>query len=248
MEQIVNHDLDRLLKDRYIVGYQGNDKKAKQHYPDENNRGNYYDTKEIFTLEKLLLKKECDKFIKQTEKLGYGRTDYDPTYRNNLRLQVSDQNLADNIFERIKAFKTTYNWRLDELMPEFIYENGIKYKLLGLNDLWRFSKYREGDFFKEHIDDCYYADNDNIKSMYSVNIYLNGSDYYRFTENKFIGGKTKFNFYEGDEIKNSLTIEPEYGKCLIFRQPDEQLYFHQGEIVEEGVKYLMRTDILYKKV
>jgi hypothetical protein len=41
----------------------------------------------------------------------------------------------------------------------------------------------------------------------------------------------------------NLRAEPETGKALIFKHT----YCHQGERVQQGVKYILRTDIMFKR-
>ena len=87
----------------------------------------------------------------------------------------------------------------------------------------------------------------NDKSMYTVNIYLNG-------DNDFIGGSTRFyqsrkekrrSGNDNDILEASVTPSP--GRCVVFRQPSSADYLHDGEEVREGIKYLLRTDVMYHR-
>lgn len=42
-------------------------------------------------------------------------------------------------------------------------------------------------------------------------------------------------------------MTPEAGVGLIFRQPPTALYSHDGDKVCDGFKYLIRSDVMYKK-
>ena len=44
------------------------------------------------------------------------------------------------------------------------------------------------------------------------------------------------------------TVVPAAGRCLLFRQPPGRSYYHDGEEVGSGCKYLFRTDVMYRKV
>lgn len=72
--------------------------------------------------------------------------------------------------------------------------------------------------------------------MFTVNIYMNGG---------FDGGATRFYFEKHDEFDHSII--PEVGSCLLFRQPPGQNYRHDGEELRSGVKYLFRSDIMYRQ-
>ena len=72
--------------------------------------------------------------------------------------------------------------------------------------------------------------------MYTVNIYLNGG---------FEGGRTRFRDANG--IVEAAVI-PSQGQCLIFRQPPSAAYRHDGEELLSGFKYLLRSDVMYRRL
>merc|ERR1719389_1337633 len=74
-------------------------------------------------------------------------------------------------------------------------------------------------------------------SMLTVNIYMNGG---------FEGGSTRF-YFEGDK-KASFAVTPSPGLCLLFRQPPGEAYYHDGEMLGSGVKYLFRSDVMYRRL
>jgi hypothetical protein len=41
---------------------------------------------------------------------------------------------------------------------------------------------------------------------------------------------------------------PEPGLLVVFRQPPNAKYVHDGETVTSGTKYLLRTDLIYVQV
>ena len=82
------------------------------------------------------------------------------------------------------------------------------------------------------------------KSFYTVNVYINnggGKD--------FKGGRTCFfNPHKiTGKMEVSVGVVAHAGSALIFNQAPERIY-HNGEEVYDGVKYLMRTDVMYKAV
>jgi hypothetical protein len=95
----------------------------------------------------------------------------------------------------------------------------------GLNERFRFYKYSPGQQFKLHHDGVYYRSFEEW-SCYTFMVYLNDD---------FLGGETNF-------PKHAI-VKPEAGKALIFKHE----LLHEGCSVLEGVKYVLRTDVMYKR-
>lgn len=93
----------------------------------------------------------------------------------------------------------------------------------GLNELFRLYKYQPGQVFKRHIDQSYIR-NEREASYYTFMIYLN---------NNYTGGQTTF-------AKSVIT--PMQGMALIFLHSLP----HEGAEVTSGIKYVLRTDIMYR--
>mmetsp|Transcript_14877 Transcript_14877/g.15594 ORF Transcript_14877/g.15594 Transcript_14877/m.15594 type:complete len:277 (+) Transcript_14877:52-882(+) len=192
--------------------------------------------KEIFLIDNLLSKEECQRIINTSNEVGFGKTNYPKHYRGNLRLIVNDNKLAEVLWERIVNF-----------VPQTVIEDGSTWTSYGLNDCWRLAKYYSGDRFGAHVD-AYFLKTINEKSMYTVNIYLNG-------DGDFVGGSTRF--YQSVDRKSrkngsdskieEARVLPSAGRCVIFRQPNAADYLHDGEEVTEGIKYLLRTDVMYRR-
>ena len=78
------------------------------------------------------------------------------------------------------------------------------------------------------------------ESFYTVNAYLNDGT------KEFSGGRTRFyNLNKSNKWEVSVGVAATPGLSLMFNQYPEQLR-HDGEEVFHGVKYLMRTDVMYK--
>lgn len=106
----------------------------------------------------------------------------------------------------------------------------------GLNDHWRISKYHPGDQFQVHCD-ASFAKSDTEESKFTVNVYMNDG---------FDGGATRF--YHGRGGDCAFAVTPETGMGCIFAQPTaDRNYYHDGERVRGGVKYLFRTDVMYRQ-
>ena len=97
-----------------------------------------------------------------------------------------------------------------------------------INPRFRFLKYNNGDFFAKHTDEHYKNDKNEI-SLITVLIYLNDD---------YEGGNTKFLF---DDV-NEISITPKIGLiCLM-----DQNILHEVPNIKNGVKYVIRTELMYK--
>lgn len=173
-----------------------------------------------FLIHNVFTEKECQELIDKTEKKGYMKLkdNYNENDRNNTRMSMEDTEISKTLWSRIK-----------ELIPlKTITNNSDEWFLCGLNPLYRFCKYEPGQYFKMHLDGSYQSAY-NIKSWLTCNIYLNDN---------FEGGNT--NFY--DENKKLIyELKPETGLVLLFIHDT----FHEGAELKSGLKYLMRTDVMY---
>jgi prolyl 4-hydroxylase len=94
----------------------------------------------------------------------------------------------------------------------------------GINPSFRFYKYLPGQSFNRHIDRGIEISDDE-KSCCSLLIYLNDG---------FSGGETVF---------DSIALQPATGTAVIFPHKLE----HAGAEVTNGVKYILRTDVIYRR-
>jgi prolyl 4-hydroxylase len=94
--------------------------------------------------------------------------------------------------------------------------------LVGFNELFRFYKYQQGHKFRKHLDGNFMR-NETEASYFTFLIYLNEG---------YEGGETLFSAHK---------ITPKTGMALVF--PHNLL--HEGSEVLSGIKYVLRTDIMY---
>lgn len=106
------------------------------------------------------------------------------------------------------------------LIPSWSYR-----KPVGFNERFRWYRYTIGQRFAPHYDGCFERDNGE-RSEFTFLVYLN-QDYQ--------GGETRF--FEPE----LLVVTPRTGLALVFHHPQ----LHEGAAVESGVKYVMRTDVMY---
>lgn len=184
----------------------------------------------------LLIKSAFDEnFCKQliAEKINSFKaasTHYPTSYRNNERQVVDNEILSAILFEKIEKY-----------IPDKIEVTGISedehgtWKLESLNSRIRFCKYGENQYFNKHLDGVHFISKDK-QSKLTFMIYLNGNE-------EFDGGRTLF-FNSKVDNKVIGSYEPAQGDLMIF----DHNFWHSGETVRSGNKYILRSDIIYKKM
>ena len=173
-------------------------------------------TNNIFTIDNFWTARECEDFISKTESIGY-----EPATVNTEKGQMVIETVRNNnrvIYTDTILAETVWQ-KLKPFAPTKIGNSTA----IGLNELFRFYKYQAGQEFKRHRDESYIR-NDVEASYFTFMIYLN--------EN-YEGGETTF---------TNVSIKPEQGTALVFLHDLE----HEGSPVKQGIKYVLRTDIMYK--
>ena len=187
----------------------------------------------LLLLDGLFSRAECVSLVRAAEAVGFGRTAYPKSYRGNLRLITVDDSLAAACWERLRPF-----------VPQVVELDGDVYEAVGLNECWRLAKYHAGDRFGAHVDACFERSPHEL-SLYTVNVYMNGVP-------PEAGGATRF-FPDaaGKRLGNHqdavLSVSPEPGLAVVFRQPPGERLLHDGEMLAAGVKYLFRSDVMYRR-
>lgn len=171
---------------------------------------------QVFLIEDFLSEAECDDCIALSEGKTFeeakinvgGRQMMSKGIRNNDRLMIFDNKMAENLFRKAS---------------EFLPQEHENCNLLNFNEMFRVYKYSPGQQFKMHRDGSYIR-NENEKSLYTFLIYLNDD---------FEGGETEF--------ENLFTVAPKKGTALVFYHPLR----HEGKTLISGLKYVLRTDVMY---
>ncbi|KAK3500171.1 uncharacterized protein B0T23DRAFT_371687 [Neurospora hispaniola] len=126
-----------------------------------------------------------------------------------------------------------------------------KWEFVKVNKRMRFLRYGEGQFFRAHCDSPYREldpiNSDRInETMFTIHLYLNDCKSEappdKKDETELVGGATAL--LSGDE-KRKYDVECKTGRVLIFQH---RRVFHAGADVVKGVKYSVRTDIMYREV
>ena len=184
----------------------------------------------LLSIEHVFSPAECERLVAAAEEFGFGKTNYPKSYRGNLRLITVDVSLAAAMWSRLQA-----------LVPSTVELDGDEWRATGLNECWRLAKYHPGDRFGVHCDACFQRTPSEI-SMFTVNVYMNAvAD----------GGATRFyaerEKRDGKASEPVMVVTPEPGLGVIFRQPPGEHLLHDGEALGSGLKYLFRTDIMYRR-
>ncbi|KAL1865553.1 hypothetical protein Plec18167_009366 [Paecilomyces lecythidis] len=203
---------------------------------------------------------------------GKGKEVMVPDSRNCGRILYNTPDLANRIMDRLRPFfieagvDTIYKQgRITGLGP---WRRNETLQMTRLNELLRFLKYEGGEFFRAHCDGAYVTPDQKERSLFTVHLYLNGDGEQDLNElaeaeaeaemrateeetytnmdpsGKLLGGATSFHpnllGYDG----GGLRVFPKTGSVLLFQQRN---LWHAGDDVYRGVKYTMRTEIMYKK-
>ncbi|KAF8931059.1 hypothetical protein BGZ47_000256 [Haplosporangium gracile] len=209
------------------------------------------------TLSQVLTPQECSDMIQKTESLGYdvalvnvggtgasaGAGIHMPGYRDGKRCIVDDVQFTRDLWERVKA----------HIPP--VWEGR---PVVGMNERLRFLKYLPGDQFAPHMDGEYRrTDGSGEVTKITIQFYLNGGD--NDADDGLKGGETSFlnerSFGRLPGVgstakKDGKVEEKEVERVAVACRTGQALIFqhdlvHEGSRVVEGVKYVVRTDILY---
>jgi predicted 2-oxoglutarate/Fe(II)-dependent dioxygenase YbiX len=110
----------------------------------------------------------------------------------------------------------------------FVQAEWFGWHAVGLNERFRYYRYDPGQRFDRHTDGYFERDNGE-RSHFTFMVYLNDD---------FEGGNTTF--YES---RVPLHVRPETGKALLFYHRQ----VHEGRPVVRGRKYVLRSDIMYRR-
>lgn len=110
-----------------------------------------------------------------------------------------------------------------------------------LNERMRFLRYGKGQYFRPHFDGSFKVPGGDEISLYTLHLYLNGAGD-ESEQGKLVGGATTFH---SDDERRELDVEPKTGRVLIFQHKG---LLHSGADVKGGLKYTLRTDLMYRKV
>lgn len=171
----------------------------------------------IWTIENFLTARECEDLILFSEQRGYEEAKVSLQSGAAMRKGIRNNY---RLMYKDDDLAAKYWAKLKDACPTTI-ENTVA---VGLNEQFRFYKYESSQRFKRHVDGRFKRD-EKEESRITFMIYLN---------NDFKGGETKF---------DQVTIAPQRGTALCFIHEQK----HEGCPVTDGVKYVIRTDVMYRE-
>ena len=189
----------------------------------------YWSADNIGTIAGFFSADECDAYIRLGEATGFEEAPITTSrgmtmmkdVRNNDRVMIDDPARAQALYQRLAC----------HLGQRF--QN--KWTPVGLNERLRLYRYDVGQQFDWHHDGYFQRPNGE-RSLFTFMVYLNDD---------FDGGATSFSDEGfGFSTGGMIRITPARGMALLFHHP----ILHRGDPVMRGRKYVLRTDVMYRRV
>jgi predicted 2-oxoglutarate/Fe(II)-dependent dioxygenase YbiX len=171
-----------------------------------------------FTVDGVLSPAECRALI---ERIEAGRPVLAPiTTGRGFVVDTETRNNSRVIFDDPELASLLYA-RVAPHVPEEV----MSMRVVGANERLRCYKYEEGQWFKPHYDGAFHRSKTE-RSLYTYMVYLNDG---------FEGGETSF-------LDLKVDVQPKPGRALLF----QHFLLHEGREVRRGIKYAVRSDIMYR--
>jgi predicted 2-oxoglutarate/Fe(II)-dependent dioxygenase YbiX len=188
----------------------------------------YWSADNVATIAGFLSAAECDDYIRLGEATGFEEAPITTSrgmmmmkdVRNNDRVMIDDPARALALYQRLS----------DDLAPRF----QRTWTRVAFNERLRLYRYDIGQQFDWHRDGYFQRPNGE-RSFFTFMVYLNDD---------FDGGATSFSDDGFGFPGRMLRITPAKGMGLLFHHP----ILHRGDPVTTGRKYVLRTDVMYRRV
>ncbi|MEZ5425846.1 MAG: 2OG-Fe(II) oxygenase [Pyrinomonadaceae bacterium] len=174
----------------------------------------------IFEIDEILNPEECSNWIERIQRAGPEPAPINTPGGTRIVDQIRNNRRV--IFDNPEWAEDLFQ-RVKEQVPREIHGR----KLSGINERLRCYEYLPGQRFAPHSDGAFVRD-ETEQSFYTYIIYLNEG---------FSGGETCF------LVQPEILIQPKIGSGLFFQHP----IIHEGVEVITGAKYVVRTDLMYRK-
>lgn len=188
----------------------------------------YWSADNVATIAGFLSAAECDDYIRLGEATGFEEAPITTSrgmmmmkdVRNNDRVMIDDPARALALYQRLS----------DDLAPRF----QRTWTRVAFNERLRLYRYDIGQQFDWHRDGYFQRPNGE-RSFFTFMVYLNDD---------FDGGATSLSDDGFGFPGGMLRITPAKGMGLLFHHP----ILHRGDPVTTGRKYVLRTDVMYRRV
>lgn len=157
--------------------------------------------------------------------------------RFNDRISLTNFEAADALWKYLRDILLQETEYEDEELEEI---DSIFMDAKSLNPQLRVYRYTKGHHFGKHYDEsvsCPLAHDPKQKgrTKWTLLIYLTGDE-------EFSGGGTIF--YPNMRARDAINVHPSKGMALLHKHGDDCMQ-HEGELVKEGVKWVLRSDVTY---
>lgn len=171
----------------------------------------------VFTIADVFGAAECEAMIGRTERMGFQAAPITTGAGFVMRPEVRNNERA--MFDDVELAADLFA-RIRAAVPARLYGR----RPVGVNERFRCYRYTPGQRFKAHYDGAFQRNRSECSEL-TFMVYLNDG---------FTGGQTAFHEFDVDVV-------PRPGMALLFQH---QL-LHEGCAVESGVKYVLRSDVMY---
>jgi hypothetical protein len=171
----------------------------------------------VFTVEHVLGADACAELITRIEQLGPEGAPISTARGFVMRPDI--RNNTRVIFDDVALAAGLFT-RLAGALPARLFDR----RVVGVNERFRCYRYAPGQRFAPHIDGAFRRHGAEGSEL-TLMVYLNDG---------FTGGATNF-------LDSGATVRPRTGMALVFQH---QLV-HEGAAVVSGVKYVLRSDVMY---
>jgi len=174
----------------------------------------------VLTLEGVLTEDECRSLIHRIETLGP-----EPAPISTFRGEVRRPDVRNN--DRVMLDDPALAQRLfDRIKAQVPERLEVDWRLVGANERLRFYRYSSGQRFAPHFDGSFQRSSTE-RSLVTFLVYLNSCEK---------GGATRLTDLD-------LEVTPAPGRALLFNH----FLLHEGAIVSKGLKYVVRSDLMYRR-
>ncbi len=173
----------------------------------------------VWTIDHALSVDECVAMVRRIEAASPQLATINATEGHVLRTEIRNNT-------RVTFDDVDYASRLFDRIRADVPPSLMGMHRVGANERLRCYRYAPGQRFAPHYDGSFVRD-DNERSLLTLMVYLNDD---------FDGGATSF-----PELDQQVT--PKRGTALLFQHP----ILHEGCVVIRGVKYALRSDVMYQK-
>ncbi|KXL46739.1 hypothetical protein M433DRAFT_153456 [Acidomyces richmondensis BFW] len=220
-------------------------------------------------LDNVLTQLECDELLSAAEastaagweramiNIGGGQQRLMTESRNCGRIIWDSSEVISKIWKRIEHVPEVREINRIKNAPNILGNGpttrGETWKFTRPNERMRFLKYVGGEYFRPHCDGSYETPDGKECSYFTLHLYLNdafsasGSEIAylpkkyqtEILRTRSLGGATIFHSID---MRHRVDVIPKAGRILLFQHRG---LLHSGDDVVKGVKYTMRTDLMY---